>query len=94
MFTKIKRSKSPLDTEIEALLERASVLRNTPEEYTKTMNEVERLYALKKQDTSRRIHPETALQVGANLLGIAVIVRHEQFNVITTKAMSMLPKIR
>lgn len=94
MFTRFKRTRSPIDVEIDALLEQLSFYRNQPAEYKKLMDEVERLHKMKMQNASRRVSPDTALMTSAHLLGIVMILKHEQVNVITSKATSFLPKMK
>lgn len=92
MLNRLKRTPNPIDTEIEALLKKLGDNRDKPEVYTKIMNELERLQKMKTQNASRRLSPDTVLIVAANLAGIAIIVKHEEFNVITSKAMGFVPK--
>jgi hypothetical protein len=91
MFTKLKKKPTPIEIEIDELIKQLAHHRNTPVEYAKIMNEVERLHKLKAQDAPKRVSPDTALVTAAHLIGIAVIVRHEQFNIITSKALSFVP---
>lgn len=94
MFTRFKRTPSPIDVEIEALLEELKYHRQKAEDYKKFMDEVERLHKMKMQNASRRVSPDTALMTSAHLAGIVMILKHEQVNVITSKAMSFLPKMK
>lgn len=91
-MNRLKRKPSALDARIEELLESLHDNLHNPTQYEATLTSMERLYKLKAQKASQRLSPDTALTVAANLLGIAVIVRHEQFNVITSKAMSFAIK--
>ena len=64
------------------------------QEFAKTMNIVSRLQGLIREEKSDAISKDTMLVVGANLLGIFMIIRHENVNVITTKALSLITKPR
>jgi len=65
------------------------------EKYRDALALVERLNALKESHTSEPVSKNTAMTVGANLLSILMIIRHEHVNVIATKAIGLLlrPKI-
>jgi hypothetical protein len=62
--------------------------------YAQTMKMVTELHKMKESEKSEpdRISKETMLVVGANLLGIVMVLYHERANVITSRAMTMLPK--
>lgn len=94
MLTRLKRKPKPIDTEIEDLFARLNAVSVSSEDYEKVMNQIERLHKMKMQNASRRVSPDTALMAFTNLAGIAVIVRHEQFNVITSKALSFVSKTK
>lgn len=60
-------------------------------EYAQTVDQIVKLYELKKKS---RISPDVLATAGANLLGILVIVGHERAHVVTSKAMAFLGKLR
>jgi hypothetical protein len=62
--------------------------------YASMVGQLERLYKLRERHASRQIDPNTLMIVGGNLLGILVIVWHEQAHVITSKALSFAGKLR
>lgn len=62
------------------------------EEYDTQLERISKLYKIKADGANDRISKETALVVGANILGILLIIRHEHVNVITSRAMGMLTK--
>lgn len=90
MFTKL-RKKSNLDIEIEATFNELRSMTRT-EEYEKILGRLERLYKMQESETSRRVSPDTWAMIGANLLGIVIIITHEYTNPITTKAMQLALK--
>jgi hypothetical protein len=63
------------------------------EEYAKMVNAVT---ALEKVKDAKRAHNREIVSIVANIVaslaGIGLIIRHEQFNVITTKALGLLRK--
>jgi hypothetical protein len=65
------------------------------EEYADMLKKLERLYKLKEQDTPTPIiSPEVLLTVGANLFGILAILHYEKVNVVTSKALSFVMKLK
>jgi hypothetical protein len=63
------------------------------EEYEKTLDSVVRIYEL-KNNRSSAVSKDTLANVGANLLGIFMIIKHERVNVITSKALSFVTRLR
>lgn len=47
-----------------------------------------------KIESKTKISPDTKAVVGANLLGILMVLNHERANVIASKAMSLLTKMK
>lgn len=79
---------------IESELERAIIAMRTElvdgEEYVKRLNVVERLHGLMDKEKPKTLSKETMLSVAANLIGIILILRHENVNVITSKALGFV----
>lgn len=63
----------------------------TTEEFAKTLDQIIKLNKM-KDESSRRVSPDTLALITANLAGIVMILKHEQVNVIATKAMSLVVK--
>jgi hypothetical protein len=64
------------------------------EEYAKALSRVERLHGLLDNDKPKTLSKETILTVAANLIGIILILRHENVNVITSKALGFVVRPR
>lgn len=83
---------------IDSLLEEMSTLSGDDPEYAKMADQLTKLYALKEVDhkveSNGRVSMDTLAIVGANLAGILMIVGHERANVVTSKALSLLTKLR
>lgn len=61
------------------------------EEYAKILTASERLHEMMpKQPRPQPVSRDTMLQIGANLLGILLIIKHEEVHVITSKALSFI----
>lgn len=99
MFTKkSSTNKDGLTKAIDSLLEEMSDLNGDDPEYAKMADQLTKLYALKEVDhkveSNSRVSMDTMAVVGANLAGILMIVGHERANVVTSKALSLLLKLK
>lgn len=100
MFKKAPTEKSELDIAISDLF--ADMADNNitkdSKEFASMVDQVVKLYALKEVDsnvkTKNRVSKDTLAVVVANLLGIVMIVGHERANVVTSKALNLLTKLR
>ena len=85
-------------THLEIEVDRAvRELKNHPigsEEYVKTLDSIVKLHKMKEEEKPKFVSRDTLVLVGANLLGIMMIIRHEHMNVITSRAMNMVIKPR
>jgi hypothetical protein len=65
------------------------------EEYARQVDRVIKLLELRVQHSAKSsVSKDTLATVGANLLGIIMIIKHESVNVITSKALSFVIKPR
>lgn len=83
--------RSNAQTELDVVIARALVeLKDheaSSDEYGTVLDRVVRLQKLKESErTSSQISPDTLILAVTNLVGIAMIIRHEHMNVITSKA--------
>lgn len=62
-------------------------------EYLQNVEGVERLYQLKEK-SNNRISPDTLATIAANLAGIVLILNHERVHVVSTKALTLLHKLK
>lgn len=63
-------------------------------DYNKILDVVSTLHKMKTAERANRVSADTMAIVGANLLGIIMIIRYEHANVITSRAMNMVQKLR
>lgn len=88
-----KKRNSGIKTLIdEVLSEMASV--EDDGRYELLLERLAKLYKLNDSEGSRRVSPDTQAIVFGNLLGIAIIVGYERANVVASKAMSFVLKLR
>jgi hypothetical protein len=64
------------------------------DQYTKMADNIIKLYKLREHDTVKRWHPspDTVLTAAVNIIGIVLIIRHEDVNVISSKALGFVKK--
>lgn len=95
MFAKKNINTDPdLIAPINKLLDELKAFSAEDDEYAKMMNQLEKLYKLKELDKPKQVSPDTLLIVSANIIGIILIVGHERANVVTSKAVNFLLKLR
>lgn len=83
-----------LENELDRILIRLKTELPLSEEYTKTLGIVERLHKMMDRRKSSSVSKETMLTVAANLLGIILIIKHENVNVVTSKALGFVIRAR
>jgi hypothetical protein len=86
-----KKDKTPLDTEFDRTILALDDHEPNSEEYAKILEIASQLHKMKKEESSP-VSGDTLLLVAANLLGIIMIIRHENVNVITSRAMNLILK--
>jgi len=64
------------------------------EDYAKSLDHVVTLHRMLVEDKAPSMSKDTMAVVGANLLGIVLIIKHEFVNVVTSKAVGLLLKPR
>ena len=64
------------------------------DQYTKMADNITKLYKLREYDTRKRWHPspDAVLTATVNIVGILLIIRHEDVNVISSKAIGFVKK--
>lgn len=60
------------------------------ESYTHAVQNLKTLCEARSKKAASTIEPEVLITAGVNLLGIVLILRHEQFNVVASKAMTFI----
>lgn len=96
MFRKreIPRHQRMLEDEYVRILVVLSTNQPDSQDYAKLMTSAERVYEMMNNKKSTPISRETLVTVGANLLGILMIIKHEDVNVITSKALGFVIRAR
>lgn len=95
MYTeKPTHNKSALEQAIDELLLAMTEITGDSEEYSKMADQLVKLYKLKEIDAPKRISPDTLAIVLGNLAGIICIVGYERANIVTSKALGFVLKLR
>lgn len=64
------------------------------DDYPVLLERVSKLEKLRADRRPKKLSPDTRAMIAANLAGIVLIISHERLNVITTKATSLLVKLK
>ncbi|QAU06743.1 hypothetical protein HWC66_gp37 [Gordonia phage Chikenjars] len=99
MFTKKQSTNTDgVTAAIDELLKEMHEQDKDSDVYNTMVDQLTKLYELKtidhKVNAESRISMETLAIVGGNLAGILMIVGHERANVVTSKALTLLMKLR
>jgi aspartokinase-like uncharacterized kinase len=95
LFTKKSETTSRLDAEINANLARLKTMKPEDPNYTATTKAVSKLIKMRDSlSTSRSVSPDTLALVLGNLAGVLLIVTYEKHNIVTSKALTFVQKLR
>jgi len=83
-----------LESELERVLINLKTEMVSTEDYKKTLSLVEKLHALMDKEKPRAVSKDAMLNVAANLVGIILIIRHENVNVIASKALQFVVRTK
>jgi hypothetical protein len=93
MFKKTDPNDALLEENIERVLQDLKGEEPETEKFAQISAQLERLYAIRNETRSRRVSPDTLATIGANLLGIGIIVGHERTHIVTSKALGFIRKL-
>lgn len=98
MFTKTpvvpKHYQRLLEEELERALRELAGTSVGTEEYVKTLTSVERLNDMMAKKIPSSVSKDTLANIGANLIGIFMILQHERLNVISRNALGFVIRTR
>jgi hypothetical protein len=81
---------SEYDKQLRRVLRELETTEPNSEEYGTLVERLKKLQQMRAEDRPEKLSPNTAALVVTNVLGIVMIVRHEQFNVIVSKALGFV----
>lgn len=90
MLFRKSKAEQTIDLEINKVFERMAKEDISGVEYETYLSDIERLTNLKVIMTERKVSKDTLVIVGANLLGIALILGYEQMHVVSSKALGFV----
>jgi hypothetical protein len=90
----LKPKQSKLDLAIDVLLGEMLDPGYAADDWAKMIEQLTKLYKLKEQDSRSRPSADTLLIVGANIVGIILIIGHERASIITTKALGFIMRLK
>lgn len=93
MFTRKVNDDPLLDEEIKRLLQDIYTVDPKAPEYPKMVDQLVKLYSL-KPERPKQISNDTLVLVAGNLAGILLIVGYERANIVTSKALGFVGKLR
>lgn len=88
------KEKTRLDIEIDQLVLALGDHEATSVEYAKIVEQLNRLMKIRQENRPARVSPDTWAMIGANILGIAMITWFERGNVVTSKALGFIGRVR
>lgn len=94
MFARKKQDPSRLTQAIDAIFDDMAGFTSDADEYEAMTDQLKKLYKLKAIDKPEHVCPDTLAIIAGNLIGIILILGYEQKNVITTKALMFVQKLR
>jgi hypothetical protein len=88
----------PLDETIDNLIAGIAGMTEGDEAHTQAVQSLKTLMELRNADKAEKrklpVSPDVLAAAGTHILGILLILGYEQKHVITTKALSFVPKVR
>lgn len=92
LFTKKETSKDLIEDEKIAVLEEMASEHSDTEKYSRMVENLDVLCGLDKD--SNRIDVNTVLTIAGSLAGIVLILKYEKLDIITSKALGFIPKLK
>lgn len=90
----IFRNETYVELELSRLFKQLRRHEPDSDEYAAAVDKIAKLHKLETDEKSSRVSKDTLATIGANLVGIVMILKHEELAIITTKAMSLVMKIK
>lgn len=93
MFRKTQ-TPTGIDSAIEDILSEMKGFTAETDEYATMIDQLCKLHAMKVAEKPSNVNPDTLALIVGNIFGIVLILEFERMNVITSKAMSFVSKLR
>lgn len=89
-----KDKRTNFEKEIDSILEDLKTMDSTSKEYEQAVKNLEVLCKARSYEKDNKIDKNAMLGVIGNLAGILAVLKHEELNVITSKALGFIIKTR
>lgn len=93
MFT-IAKDDPKLSDSIDKLHTQLLSMDPKSEEYSKVLDTLLKLHKTQAENRPRSVSPDVLVSAAASLLGIILILHYERTEIVTTKAIGFVPKMR
>lgn len=90
----MKNKDDNLQKAIDELLSEMETYQGDSPEYDRLTDQLTKLYSIKNRSDSNGISKDVLVNVGGQLLGIAMIVNFEKAGVVTSKALQFVTKLK
>jgi hypothetical protein len=94
LLTIRRRETTSLDRHIATLEEELTNHKGHSDEYSKIADQLSKLYKIKDAQSPNPVSRDTMAIIAGNLAGILLIISYERANVVTSKAVSFVMKLR
>lgn len=94
MFARKTETQLRLESEINGLLASLKTMKPDNPSYPKTLKAIKKLKELRDEESPTRVSPDTLAIVLGNLAGVLLIVTYEKHNIVTSKALTFVQKLR
>lgn len=94
LWERSKQDKATIEAEIDSVLEEMARMDPKTEEYTVVAKNLDMLLKARSYGSKKEVSPDTVAMIVANLAGIGLILSFERLNVISTKALGFVSKLR
>lgn len=84
------KKKTYVDNEISRLVLELKDNQVESDEYGAILDHLGKLQKIRQEEKPDPIHTDTIATIAANLIGILMILQHENLNIITSKALSLV----
>ena len=88
------RPKTQRQREIDRLILELDKHQPDSEKYGEVLSRLSKLHKMEQDYRPNRPSADTCVAAGANLLAVAMIIRHENLNVITSRALTFVSKLK
>ena len=94
MLAHSSEQRTRLDDVIDDLLERMIQEPFDADRYAKMVGQLDRLHKMREQYVPKRVSPDTLALILGNIVGIVLILGYERANVLTSKALGFVLRLR